>query len=188
MNLSSALAENEKLNGEIEKLNGEIEAARKKESNLKQELNKVKNINSSKYDNYEKLMLADIKYDCGDVKSCSLILINEIDKASLSKNALDMYNNLSALSNKKASLEFYIDGYDNYKSGQYDKAIDNLQNSLKLTDKEYYSDDCYYFIAYSHLNKDNKYLAKETMNNLLTKYPDSTYKNDATEFLKVNFE
>lgn len=187
MNLSSALAENEKLNEEIKKLEGEIEESRKLESNLKKNLNNAKNTNSTKIDIYEKLMLADTKYDSGDVKGCSLILINEIDKEFLDKNALDMYNNLSKLSNKKASLEFYIDGYKNYKDEQFNKAIENFENSLKLANEEYYSDDCYYFIAYSNFNAGNIYLAKEEMNNLLTNYPDSTYQKDAIDFLKVNF-
>lgn len=187
MNLSSALAENEKLNEEIKKLEKEIEDKRIEESNLKKELSNIKDINTSKFTNYEKLMLAYNKYNTGDVKGCSLILINEIDKGSLDKNAIDMYNSLSGLSNIKASLEFYIDGYNSYKKDDFNKAIESFKNSLSLTVNEYYSDDCYYFIAYSYFYINNKDLAKETMNTLLKYYPESTYKKDAVRFLETNY-
>lgn len=186
MNLSSALAENKKLNEEIDKLEKEIEDTRIKESNLNKELSNIKDINSTKITNYEQLMLAYNKYYIGDVKGCANILISEIDKGSLDKDALDMYNSLSGLSNNKASLEFYIDGYDNYKNGDFNKAIESFKNSLRLTVNEYYSDDCYYFIAYSYFYTNNINLAKETMNTLLNNYPDSTYKKDAVKFLKIN--
>lgn len=183
MNLSSALAENKKLNQEIEKLEQELEDKRIEESKLKNEINSIKDMNDSKFKNYEKIMLAYNKYYNKDVKGCSLILINEIDKGSLDKNGLEMYNTLSGLSNIKASLEFYIDGYNYYKNDNYIKAIESFNNSLSLTNTEYYSDDCYYFIAYSYFYLNNMNLAKESMDTLLEKYPESTYKKDAINFL-----
>lgn len=187
MNLSSALAENKKLNDENKNLQLEIEEARIKESNLKDELNDERKIYNLKIENYEKLMKADLKYSNGDVKSCSIILKKEINKDALDKEALEMYTSLLALSSSKAALEFYIDGYELYKRGQYNEAIKSFENSLSLTSTEYYSDDCYYFIGYSNFNMGDKYISKEVMTTLLTNYPESTYKNDVVEFLKANF-
>ncbi len=186
MNLSSALVENKKLYEKIENLEKEIDELRKEGSNLKLELDEVKDSNNLKVNNYEKLMLANIKYYNKDVKNCALIIFNEIDKKLLDNSALALYNSLSEFCFIKASLEFYNEGYSFYRAGHYEKAIESFNNSLMFTKSEYFSDDCYYFIAYSYYNMGNKLQSKEAMNNLLTNYHDSTYKNDAIQFLAVN--
>jgi len=187
MSLSSALAENKKLNEKIETLEKEIDDLRITESNLKKELRDLQNGNSLKLDNYEKLIRANICYYSGDIKSCSLILTKEVNKEYLEKDAEQLYQKLLDMSIKKAALEFYNDGYEYYKNKDYDKAIESLNNSLSLIDNEYYSDDCYYFIGYSYFRKGNLNEAKEAMKTLLDKYPNSSYKKDVEKFLKLNF-
>ena len=186
MNLSSALLENKKLNEKIQILDKEIEDARIKESTLKQEIRNIQNENALKFENYQNLMRADIKYYNGDIKNCALILTREINKESLEKDAFQLYQKLLDMSVKKAALEFYTEGYEYYKEREYDKAIYSLDNSLSLEKNEYYSDDCYYFIAYSYFKKGNYYAARDAMSTLLSNYPDSTYKKDATDFLILN--
>lgn len=187
MSLSSALAENKKLNEKIETLEKEIDDLRVIEDNLKQEIKNLQNENSLKFDNYEKLIKANICYYSGDIKGCSLILTKEINKEYLEKDAEQLYQKLLDISIKKAALEFYNDGYEYYKNKDYDKAIESFNNSLSLVDNEYYSDDCYYFIGYSHFRKGNLNEAKDAMNTLLDKYPNSSYRKDVEKFLKLNF-
>lgn len=186
MNLSQALVENKKLNEKVESLEKEIEELKKEGSDADLELEDVKKNNEIVVDNYEKLMIANIDYLSKDIKKCALILYKEVDKSLLDKSALELYNNLVELSYKKASQEFYNDGYNFYKKGQYESAIESFNNSLLLSNTEYYSDDCYYLIAYSYFNLGDKVKSKEVMNNLLLIYPDSTYKDDAIEFIEAN--
>jgi len=185
INLSSALAENKKLNEKIQILEKEIEDARIRESNAKKELRNIEDESVLKTKYFQKLMKANIKYDNGDVKSCSLILLRDIDKDYIDGNALIMYEKLFEKSSKKASLEFYNDGYSYYIDDDYDKAIGSFKNSIILAVDDYYSDDCYYFLGYSYFKKGNIHDAKETMNLLLTNYPNSTYKKDVKDFLKL---
>ncbi|NLL04617.1 MAG: tetratricopeptide repeat protein [Clostridiaceae bacterium] len=186
MNLSTALSENKKLAEKIEILDKEIEDARIKESELKQEIRNIVNDNDFKLENYQNLIIADIKYHDGDIKECALILTREIDIELLEKDALELYQKLLNKSVKKASLVFYTEGYEYYKEREYDFAIDSLEKSLSLEKNEYYSDDCYYFIAYSHYRKGNYYAARQAMGTLISNYPDSTYKKEATDFLALN--
>lgn len=185
MNLSSALAENKKLYEKIQNFEIEIKDAKIKESDLKKEIKELQNKRVSGIENYQKLVKADILYYSGDFRNCSLILTKEINKETLEEDAIDLYQKLLNLSIKKASLDFYIYGYEYYKDKEYDKAVENFENSLSLTDTEYYSDDCYYFLAYSQYRKGNVSAAKVAMNTLLINYPDSTYKKEAKDFLII---
>ncbi|MEN2775063.1 tetratricopeptide repeat protein [Acetivibrio clariflavus] len=187
MSLSSALAENKKLNEKIQALEKEIENFKISEEKLEKELKDFRNENSLKFENYEKLIKANICYYDGDIKSCALILTREINKNYLESDAMQLYQKLLDITIRKAAQEFYYDGYEYYKNKDYDKAIESLKNSLSLVDNEYYSDDCYYFIGYSYFRKGNLNSVKEAMNTLLEKYPDSTYKKDVEMFLKANF-
>jgi len=187
MSLSSALAENKKLNEKIQELEKEIEDSKKSEEKLEKELKDFRDENSLKFENYEKLIKENICYYDGDIKNCALILTKEINKNYLESDAIQLYQKLLALTVKKAAQEFYYDGYGYYKDKDYDKAIESLKNSLNLVEDEYYSDDCYYFIGYSYFMKGNLSLAKDAMNTLLEKYPDSTYKKDVELFMKANF-
>ncbi len=186
MNLSSVILENKKLTEKIQILDKEIEDARIKESTLKQEIRNIQNDNVLKFESYQNLMRADIKYYNEDIKSCALILTREINKEFLEKDGLQVYQKLLDKSSKKASFEFYTEGYGYYKDKEYDKALDSLEKSLSLENNEYYSDDCYYFIAHSYFKKGNSNAAREAINTLISNYPDSTYKKDATEFLLLN--
>lgn len=186
MNLSSALAENKRLNEKIQILEKEIEDLKNNEENLEQEIINIKEENLLKFENYEKLIKADMYYYNGDVKGCSLILTKEINKDHLEYDAKKLYQKLLDKCINKAALEFYNDGYEYYKNKDYDKAIESLKNSLSLVDNDYFSDDCYYIIGYSYFRKGDLNAAKDAMNTLINKYPDSTYKKDVEDFIKAN--
>lgn len=188
MNLSSALAENKKLSENIVILEKEIEDLKLNETSLQQEIKDLQNENTLKFENYQKLMKADIYYYSGDIKNCSLVLTREIKSDLLEKDAMELYKKLIDLTVNKAALEFYREGYEYYKNKDYDKAIESFNNSLSLKDDDYFSDDCYYFIGYSNYKKGNLSSAKDAMETLISKYPDSTYKKDAEDFIKVNLK
>lgn len=185
MNLSSALVENKKLNEKIQELESEIENLKDNEAKLEQEIKDTKKKNTLKLENYQKLMNASLSYYNGDIKGCSLILNKEIETEYLDSNEKQLYQKLLDLTTEKAALEFYNEGYEYYINKEYDKAIESLKNSLNLLDNDYFSDDCYYFIGYSYFRKGDLAAAKDAMNTLISKYPDSTYKKDAEMLIRL---
>jgi hypothetical protein len=182
--LSSALVENKKLNDDLNKLDEEMARLKVKNESLQKDISNIKD-NKEKYLNsYEILLKADEYYSKGFIKECSQVLINEVDYHSFNKYALNKYYSLLNNTRDKAAKLFYKDGYRSYKEGNYEESIKNLEFSLKLVDNEYFSDDCYYYIAHSQFRLNKKDLAKEAINMLLTKYDDSSYKKEVTNLLK----
>lgn len=182
-NLSSALAENKKLVDEINNLSEKLSEIEKKNENLERELTGIKNKNSSTLSSYEQVLKADNEYNNGNIRESVLILLR-IDTFHLSEQALNKYYDLINKTYKKAAHLFYREGYNSYKKKEYDKAIENLELSLRLANKEYFSDDSYYYIAYSNYNLNNKEQSKEALNNLITEYPESSYYNEAKDLLE----
>ena len=73
---------------------------------------------------------------------------------------------------------------DAYQRGDYKNAIENFNLSLKLTEDDYFSDDCYYFNAYCGYYMKDYEFSKEMIDKLINKYPDSAYYNEAKNLLK----
>ncbi len=68
---------------------------------------------------------------------------------------------------------------------EYKDAKYNLQYSLKISEGEYFSDDCYYYIAYSEYRMEEYEQAKETIKILAEKYPSSNYIEEAQRLLNI---
>ncbi|RXE57820.1 tetratricopeptide repeat protein [Acetivibrio mesophilus] len=184
-NLSSAIAENDRLNEEINNLKNKLTAALNENESLKKEISDLEDNRSNTINVYEEVIKADIEYIEGNIKECAIILL-EIDSKSIAdKNLLIKYNDLVVKTYRDASELFYLEGYNNYKNKEYREAIENLNIALKLYDKEYYADDCYYFIAYSEYNTGNYSKAKEALNTIIDNYPNSSYYKDVKDLLKI---
>lgn len=182
-NLSSALAENKKMNEELKSLKEDMLKTIEKNNSLSKNVEDIKNNQTITISSYELLLKADKEYSEGNIRESALILLEKINIYQFSENALNKYYELVSKTYKKAALQFYRDGLKDYKKGEYEKAVKDLKYSLKFAKNEYFSDDCYYFIGYSEYNLGNKDLAKESLETLISNYPDSSYKKDAEDLL-----
>jgi len=124
-NLSSALAENEKLKKQINELKEKLEAVEKEIWLLTEikEISDSENKKEKEKNLYENIMEAYIEYAKGNIKECALKLL-EIDSKSITdNNLLEKYNDLVEKTYKKASELFYFEGYENYKNKKYSEAV-----------------------------------------------------------------
>lgn len=184
-NLSSALAQNNKLNEELSDVKNKLTEALTEKESLRKKITDLEKRQSNTLDLYEQVLKADIEYTEGNTKKCAIMIL-DIDKDGITENNLLIkYNDLVNKTYKTASELFYSEGYNNYNNKEYDKAIENLELALKLYDKDYYADDCYYFIAYSEYNTENFDKAKDALNTIINNYPNSSYYKDAKDLLNI---
>lgn len=186
-NLKTALEENTMLYEKIEELNNIIE---EKSDNYKEIEEKLKNKNEVNkeiqfIENYELLLEAEEYYNNSEITKSTVILFEEVDESKLSLNGVKKYNILKEKIYKVAAWEFYQEGYNNYINKKYKEAKYNLNYSLKLTKDEFFSDDCYFYIAYSEYRTGEYQLAKGSLKILIEKYPYSNYLEEAQRLLSI---
>jgi len=181
-NLNAAIDLNAKLSKKIDELSEELEAADKKIEEYEELLKNEEEKNKQYFSSYEALINAQLEYEKGNYVSSALLLYENCNPNFLNDKAQEMYTNLKTKVYKEASHILYTEGYNFYKSKDYSEAIKNFKLSVSLTGNEYYSDDCYYFMAYSYYLINDHEQARQTARTLLEKYPESTYK-EATEDL-----
>jgi len=185
-NLNIALEENARLESEIQSLKEEMENLNDDFEEIKEESEKIKAEYERTMHIYKVLVSAQNLYDKGNYTECAELLYKEaIDVNSLDAAAKERYQFLVDRTFKKASLEFYRKGYAYFKEGLYDAAEKRFLKSIGLADSEYYSDDCYYYLAYIKYKTGDKRAAASYIEALLTKYPKSTYTKAAKELLKL---
>ncbi len=71
-----------------------------------------------------------------------------------------------------------------YNRAKYSEAAAKLLLSFQYAPEEAYSDKCLYYLAYSEFRQENKAAAVEYMSKLASNYPDSSYHNRASNFVK----
>lgn len=185
INLSTALSQNKKLIEEIQSSKEELIILRNNNEILNKEIEELKEKNEKSVLEYEKLLRADELYEKKDIKECSKLLIKDINLNYLGTNAIMKYNSLLETIRDEAALQFFNDGYKNYKKENYEKSITDLNFSLELGDGFYFSDDCYFYIAYSYYRLGDKESVIKTVNKMLEKYSDSSYKKDALNLIDM---
>lgn len=183
--LNAAIELNAELSKKIDELNEELEAADKKIKEYEELLEREKEKNKLYLSSYEALINAHMEYEKGNFIDSALLLQEHCDPDHLNNKALEMYTDLKNKVYKEASYKLYTDGYNLYKNKAYGEAIKSFKLSLSLTGSEYYSDDCYYFMAYSYYFINDHEQARQTAQTLLEKYPESTYKNATEELLRM---
>lgn len=182
--IGSTLDENIKLKNEIKIIKNDlINIKTQKEKNDK-ELSDLKANNGNTQNVYESLIQAENIYKNGDNVSCAIKLIKEVNTALIGKEALDKYNYLVNKTFFKAAKTLYNQGYNDYSNENYIKAVENLTLSISLIKNEYFSDDCYFYIAYAQLKKGDNGEAKRNMEILIREYPNSNYISQANKLLK----
>ncbi|WP_207659221.1 tetratricopeptide repeat protein [Anaerobacterium chartisolvens] len=175
LNLNSSLDLNKKLTEDLKLLNEDIskekDIALEAEKKAEELQSRLKNTMAS----YEALIEAQRKYDDGEYVTSALLLYEKCKLALFDKEAYNQYVKLKELVFPKASKISYSDGLKNYKQGQYSKAIEYFKISTALASNEYYSDDCYYLMAYSYFYMKDNIQAKKSLETLFKNYPESTY-------------
>lgn len=186
-NLKTALEENEMLYKKIEELKTDLEEKTADYIELEEKLNIIEKENEKKQfvSNYELLLEAEEYYNDGNITESTIILLEKVVEKNLSSMGLKKYNNLKEEIYKNAAWEFYKKGYNNYIEKKYNDAKFNLHYSLKITEDEYFSDDCYYYIAYSEYRTGEYESAKKALKILIKKYPSGNYIGEAQNLLKI---
>lgn len=183
MNLNSALEENKKLRDEIRKLKEELAKVQTSEAEKDRKISSL-NTAAAAQGNYEQLLLAESEYRSGRITSCAEVLLNSVNVDILDLKGIELYKYLKEKSFKRAALEFYNQGYNLYRNGQFYLAATNFKTSLKLESGEYYSDDCVFFTAYSEYRMGNIKDAEENANKLIKEYPKSNYVEEIKRLLE----
>ncbi|TYQ14763.1 UNVERIFIED_CONTAM: hypothetical protein Cloal_1139 [Acetivibrio alkalicellulosi] len=183
--LSSALEENQMLYEKIENFLKELEEKSNQIKELDKKILDANNQKNESINNYELLLEVEEYYNRGEIMESAIMLLKKIDIDKLNLQGKDKYNDLFNIVSEKASWKFYKEGYNNYINKRYEEAKSNLYLSLELTKDAYYSDDCYFYIAYSDYRLGNHNLATESLNLLILKYPLSNYLDEAKNLLKI---
>ncbi len=173
-NLSSA-------NKKIDSLKEQLETATTNSVAISKQLEKYK----ASLTSYEALVKAENADNNGNYINCALILKTDCDSKFLEADALKTYNALANKTFEKASVSLYYNGYEYYVNREYKKSIDSFKKSLIIIKNAYYSDDCYYFIAYSQYALGKYDDAKATVKSLMKSYPSTNFLPDAKNLLKL---
>ena len=147
--LSSAMKENEKLADEKTKIEDELLKIRSKSKDLEKEISDLKRKQAEATKIYEGVLKAEYEYSRGEIKESALILIDIKENQLTNEYLKQKYGYLKETVGGEAAKKFYLDGYKKYLNKDYIGAIKELKISLELTQNEYFSDDCYFYIAYS---------------------------------------
>lgn len=183
-NLSQTLDENKVLKEDVKRINSELTKLKNDQESLKKGLEDGQNKLNQSVISYDGLIDAENSYNNGDITSCALTLKNKVDVQLLGKSAQEKYNSLINKTLKDSAFKLYYKGLDLYKKKKYDEAIESFKQSLSLTTEEDYSDDCYYFVAYSYFRKNDNNTSANFLSEMLKNYPGSDYYEDAQELLK----
>jgi len=185
LNLNSALEENLKLKKEYDELEEELAKVNTELEKYKKETEETSAKCNEMIMAYEYLLLADNEYNDGNIVECAEIINTKIKPEFLSEAGLEKYKDLIEKSYKKAAFKLYSEGLKFYKEENYNEAVDRLLRSVKLADEEYFSDDCYYLLAYSEYYLGNKDNVRKYVELLSQKYPESGYIKYANNLLEL---
>lgn len=185
LNLNNTKSENVNLKKTIDSLNSELAKMKEEKDSKARDIDEVQKKNSQVLSAYEILLAADNECRKGNIKDCAILLRDRLDPSQLGKEALNTYQDLVAATYKKAALILYEEGYEDYKNKLYDSARAKFGSSVNFAADEYFSDDCYYYMAYSEYRLGNKEAALNAINILLKNYPGSNFSEDAADLIKL---
>lgn len=105
----------------------------------------------------------------------------DIDISLLDEETQIVHTSLTTVIYPDVAYEAWLAGYDNYRFGQFEEGISNLETSFKYEKNDFYTDETLYFLARCHQKLDDKETALKIFDKLLEEYPDGTTKiiNDA---------
>lgn len=97
----------------------------------------------------------------------------------------NMFSKQKSLIYPEVAGKLYDEGYRLYSTGKYEEAISRMEESLKYTKEEYFSDEALYFIARSYQRKGETEKAIEYFEKLENDYPNATKLSDAKYYLNI---
>jgi TolA-binding protein len=182
-NLNQVIKENKKLKDEYKAVNEQLIKAR---SDNETNRNKVNELQKKYIDSiviYETIVKAYDEYNKGNTVNCALLLNANMDFGKLNTDAYKIYKFLVDMTFKKAANILYIKGKNEYINKNYLNAVNKFKQSLSLSPNDYFSDGCYYYIAYAEYRQGHKNEVKKALKQLTDNFPRSTYIEDANDLL-----
>lgn len=185
LNLNEVIEANKKITGELETVKDELAKANSMAEENKKSMEQRENILSGKLEQYEQLIIAQNEYFKGNIVESAKILYNQKNNNLLEGQAKDRYLDLVEKTFKEAAYQLYHKGYNKYANKSYDQAIESLTEAHGMAPDEFFSDDCLYFIAYSHYRQGDPVGAAEYFGEVVKQYTESNYNKDAQAMLKL---
>lgn len=183
--LKSALKENERLNKELESLRNKLVESEQEIATQNAKTTDMESKFNSMVSATDALVRAMDYYNQKDYVNSAVILKYDVKLEYLSTQGLNTYNDLIEKCYGKASLQFYRDGYKNYKNKNYAGAIINLNRAIDFSKKnEYYIDDAYYYLAASYYKSSNYNDAKRIISAFQTDCPKSEFTKNMRNLLE----
>ncbi len=183
-NLNTALDENIKLKDGLEKAINELSGSKAENERL------ISNNNSliSEYENrisaYENLAKAYRFYADGKLPECANIL-RIIKESAIGTEGAKTFTFLWEISSPVAARSLYNQGLELYRKSRYTEAVDKLTDSNYFSMKEYFSDDCLYFLAYSEYKRGNIDMAIRHFSMLIDTFPSSNCYKDSQYMIGI---
>lgn len=184
-NLNTALEENKRLTDELEILRRAVKQNESTNYNNLEEMKYLEKKLADTQDAYKIIVQAQDKYIKGNIKESALLLKKDFDKSQLDSSALQMYEMLVSKTFKKAALQLYTEGYKEYLNKSYSSAALKFRQSIILSGNEYFTDDCYFFLAYAEYRLGNNKTSEAVIKEFVDKFPDSNFKNDMEDLLNL---
>lgn len=183
-NLNSALEENSKLKQDLSVLEKRLERLTGENELFKKRIDQLEEKNGKMLSVYPLLIQAQQYYAEGDIVESALILKSQIDPLLLDDTSAAAYRELSEKCLKKAAKMLFDSGRKAYSRKNYSAAKEAFVKAISLGVNEFYSDDCYFYLAYSEFRLGNKPAAAKVAQELLQRFPGSSYRKEAAELLK----
>lgn len=181
--LNSALEQNKKLQDEINAMKSELAKYKKAQEDNEKKVSDLQGGYQQKIAVYQALVEAENEFKDGHIVECATLIYSQCKENLLEGKALDIFRSLVNQTYTKAASQLYTDGYKSYRDKNYDKAVNNFEMALNLAGDGFLSDDCYYFMGYAEYKRGNKDAARNAIQTLLQKYPESDYGEDAAQLL-----
>ena len=175
-------------NADMDDLNKRIEALQEENKGFEDRIAEYTG-DDGVMEDYNNLISAAESYikDPEDALSAANYLekIQNAEGSDVSSEFKSLYEYLNSNVSSKAAEQYLKKGVDKYNDGDYENAINDLNEAFTLNPK---SDQALYYLAQSYLKSDDQDKAVELFNQLITSFPDSEYKDKAERYVSQGEE
>ncbi|NJD02659.1 MAG: hypothetical protein FIA99_08705 [Ruminiclostridium sp.] len=171
-----------KLTGENEKLADENKNFQNTIDKQISDLNIMEEELQEKIRQYGKLSEAQSEYIKGNIVASAQIF-QKINPDAFDEKAVEAYTSLSARAYSEAGRQVFDEGYKLYQQTDYSEAKSKFLLSREFSNKDSYSDNCLYYLAYAYYRTGDKTAALYLMKTLVQDYPASSFVKYARNFI-----
>ena len=182
---SDANAELVEANDTISTKNQTIESLQNQIDELNKKMQDNETVSAQAEDKvkvYEQFLDAYIYYTNGDVDAAGTAMA-AVNPDYLEGKAKEQYTTINDQINAEYVKSIYVEGTNAYNSGNYDKAVENLQKVVD-TDETYQDGDAVYFLAQSYRKAGNNEQAIVYYQKMVEAYPNTKRAANAQNYLK----